>query len=88
MSQSKLMLSRAQLEAFLGEKDPDAIRAFERLFTSGDAVDKFLEEYTDFGVGKGSIELGGNATDGYYRVTADGWAECWGWGFVRWVSGA
>lgn len=30
MSQSKLMLSRSQaFEAFLGKKDPDAIRAFK-----------------------------------------------------------
>ena len=34
---SKLMLSRAQLSAFLA--DPDAIRAFERLFAAGDRIE-------------------------------------------------
>lgn len=39
MSLSKLMLSRSQLSTFLGDKDPDAIRAFERLFAVGDQIE-------------------------------------------------
>lgn len=65
MSQSKLMLSRAQLEAFLGKKDPDAIRAFERLFAAGDLVE------SGFGVPRGHIDgfTLSNAADADHDIT-------------------
>ena len=65
MSQSKLMLSRAQLEAFLGKKDPDAIRAFERLFAAGDLVE------SGFGVPRGHIDgfILSNAADADHDIT-------------------
>lgn len=65
MSQSKLMLSRAQLEAFLGKKDPDAIRAFERLFAAGDLVE------SGFGVLRGHIDgfILSNAADADHDIT-------------------
>ncbi len=49
-------------------------------------VERRLQRYAR--IGAGIIESGGNDTDGYYQVFSDGTAECWGWGFVTWTSGA
>ena len=67
-TKSKLQLTRKQLEAFLGNKDPDVIRAFERLFSICDTVE---DQYG------GIYESGSNANGNWIKFI-DGTMVQWG----------
>lgn len=83
MSESKLAIARPQLSEFL--KDPDAIRLFERLFTSGARV-----EAGEFGLasllGLGGVVESGQNSNGTYIMFGDGTMICMG-PWTRAVSG-